>query len=79
MHPSAPVPEYMRCRSPALQMTNMKLVIDNQEWDEFPILDENDFNVAGEQGGLLYETEGKCHHLSTIEQGTNSLKRRPSL
>ncbi|XP_077520222.1 uncharacterized protein LOC144130072 isoform X2 [Amblyomma americanum] len=39
-------------------MTNdMKLLLNNEERDVFPVVDENGVHAAGEQGGLLYETE----------------------
>ncbi|XP_077520359.1 uncharacterized protein LOC144130273 [Amblyomma americanum] len=35
----------------------MKLLLQNEERDVFPVVDENGVHAAGEQGGLLYETD----------------------
>ncbi|XP_077511677.1 uncharacterized protein LOC144122035 [Amblyomma americanum] len=35
----------------------MKLLLQNEERDVFPVVDKNGVHAAGAQGGLLYETE----------------------
>ncbi|KAK8775165.1 hypothetical protein V5799_031492 [Amblyomma americanum] len=40
----------------------MALLLNNVERDVFPVVDENGVHAAGEQGGLLYDTEGRTSY-----------------